>query len=223
MAHRPHGPILNRVCPAYCSHFKGDGVMRRPSLLLLVLLFSTSSSCDAQRKAGSAPFGLEWGAEAADIAGATPTNQRGWFNSESVPVPHTSFESYSLVISPSHGLCEIAAMGKTITGSHGVELRSEFEALKSALESKYGPPANSVDLLQSGSIWDEPEDYAMALRQQDRHLAAIWEEDGSVAGVTGIGLIAKGLSSSKTYVVLQYAGPNPECSRELAAVDDSAL
>ena len=34
-----------------------------------------------------------------------------------------------------------------------------------------------VDVLLPGSIWDEPEDWMMALRQNERQLQAVWDED----------------------------------------------
>ncbi len=60
--------------------------------------------------------------------------------------------------------------------------------------AKYGK-RTKYDYLRSGSIWDEPKDWMMSLRQEERTLALFWSIDnGSVLAehVSGISLQAKG-------------------------------
>jgi hypothetical protein len=95
--------------------------------------------------AGDGPFGLDAGLtkkNIEDMTGQTldvsETSTNLYF-SKNIPKANSNFESYALVISPSVGLCQIRAIGKTInTDSFGIELKSAFEDLKSSLDSIYG-------------------------------------------------------------------------------------
>ena len=55
------------------------------------------------------------------------------------PIPNHVFESYLLIISPTHGLLKLSAIGADVaTGDTGSELMSQFDTVVAAISSKYG-------------------------------------------------------------------------------------
>ena len=72
-----------------------------------------------------------------------------------------------------------------------------------------------ADFLLRGSIWDEPEDWMMALRRNERQLQAVWEGQAMSNSVASVILGASALSTSDGYLVLQYSFENEElCDAE---------
>ena len=72
-----------------------------------------------------------------------------------------------------------------------------------------------ADYLLPGSIWDEPEDWMMALRQNERRLQAVWKGSTLPNEVLTIILDASALSGSQGYLLLQYSFENEElCDSE---------
>ena len=120
------------------------------------------------------------------------------------PMPHPDFETYMVGISPSTGLAEVVALSKDIqTNVYGEGVQSKFEEVKTALDMKYGTPANAFDFLRSGSLWDKPEDWMMGLVKEDRTLDTFWK-----VGDVSIDLEAKALSQEKGYLRLAYQFSN---------------
>ena len=58
---------------------------------------------------------------------------------------------------------------------YGNDHRRAFDDLTEKTVAKFGEPENKYDFLQSGSIWNEPEDWLMSLRKKERHLTWTWE------------------------------------------------
>ena len=82
------------------------------------------------------------------------------------------------------------------------------------------------DFLRSGSIWDEPEDWAMGLYKEERVLQSFWtfSPARSEDGVQAVYLTANALSSSKGYVSLFYEFSNfDQCSKELDKAKNAAF
>ena len=170
------------------------------------------------------PFGISMGLSKSgveSVVGAPLTEVEGQpnlFVTTMPPRPHPSFENYVLKILPTAGVCQVRAIGVTIrSSSHGVEIQQAFNDLTTMVGDTYGE-YRRVDVLLPGSIWDEPEDWMMALRQNERQLQAVWDEDkGSTLSneVSSIILGTSALSSSEGYLILQYSFENEElCDSE---------
>jgi hypothetical protein len=110
--------------------------------------------------------------------------------------------------------------------SFGSQIKSTFKSIEEALVEKYGAVTKRYDFLQSGSIWNEPEDWAMALSKEERHLGSYWTFSPARTedGVQSIFLNANALSSSKGYVSLDYESSNfDQCSKELNKATNDAF
>lgn len=124
-------------------------------------------------------------------------------------------------------MCWIKAIGKDIsTSAYGVELKLEFEEMNEKLTKAYGA-GETTDILMSGSIWDEPKDFMMALIKKERFLMVIWDEEKASdlkENLTQVGLIASPIGRSKGYLLVEYSFSNKEnCDKEIAAQEDGAL
>jgi hypothetical protein len=127
---------------------------------------------------------------------------------KTVPKPHRSFEQYILFISREDGLLKMKAISTDIeSASDGAQVRDLFNQLKDALTSVYSKPTNDFDFVQSGSLWDKPEDFMMALLKQERTLNVFWASTPSQPfkdKIEDVDLEAIGLSTSKAYLILGY-------------------
>ena len=170
------------------------------------------------------PFGISMGLSKSGVEAVVGTplteaeGQPNLFTTTMPPRPHPSFENYVLKILPTAGVCQVRAIGVTIrSSSHGVEIQRTFNDLTTMVSDTYGE-YQEVDFLLPGSIWDEPEDWMMALRQNERQLQAVWDQDkGSTLsnGISSIILGTSALSSSQGYLILQYSFENEElCDSE---------
>lgn len=177
------------------------------------------------------PFGLSFGASREALVKLVgPIKQTdaasGGMVVSSVPKPHPDFESYLVMASATHGLCKVTAVGETIQiNSFGNQIKEKFTELASTIQAKYGP-GQRQDFLQAGSIWNEPEDWAMALAKEERVLAMIWETPKVPAGsaLSAIMLRAHALNTSAAYVILTYeARTFAACASELQAPTRSVL
>ncbi|BDM23649.1 hypothetical protein KMS_R34060 [Pseudomonas sp. LRP2-20] len=174
--------------------------------------------------AGSGPFGLEAGLSKDLIERMTgqlltvEDEAQSLYMLESPPKPNDAFEQYGLIISPTVGLCQIRAIGKTInTNDYGHQLRDAFNGLQSALTTVYGKP-QVLDALMPGSIWKDSRDWMMALRKKDRSLIAEWKSTQSAplkSDVKNITMVARAQNTDKGYIVAQYSFSNePTCEAE---------
>lgn len=122
------------------------------------------------------PFGLHMGMTLTEIGGNPKKAAPGMYIVTSVPEPHSAFESYVLQVGPEAGLCWVKGIGKNIqTSVYGVELKSAFNQMKERLQQFYGAP-DVTDFLMTGSIWNEPKDWMMALIKKERALGATWKD-----------------------------------------------
>lgn len=137
---------------------------------------------------------------------------------EHAPKSNPAFETYAVVISPTVGLCQIRAIGKTITTNRfGHQLKSNFDELKSSLTSIYGAP-KTLDLLMPGSIWKDPDDWMMGLYKKDRNLVSQWAGTASAPlknSLESVIMEARALGTDSGFVMLQYSFTNqPQCEAE---------
>jgi hypothetical protein len=143
-----------------------------------------------------------------------------------VPIPNPEFESYVARISPSSGVCRVSGLGKTHTNDrYGFETRSAFARLKASLGARYGSSKN-YDFLNAGSIWNDPQDWHMALQKEERTLASFWSkehESALPATISGIMLDTRAVSSGP-YLALAYEFTNmTDCSARKQAQEEAGL
>lgn len=182
---------------------------------------------------GVGPFGLESGLTKKNIEDMIGKelkpfeNVPNLYTSQSLPKKNADFEAYGLLISPKSGLCEIRALGISIdTDSYGLALQSKYKELLDSLSSIYGRPEKN-DLLLSGSIWKEPQDWMMALNKKERFLSAQWK--GTLTApfknnLVSVSMEARANNSSKGYIYLQYDFNNIDaCNSEIEDAKKSSL
>ena len=173
----------------------------------------------------SGPFGFKIGLTRENIESMITgeirlvDDEQNLYLTNSSPKKNSEFASFGLVISPTVGLCQIRAIGNDIkTNSYGQPLRQEFNGLVNTLESLYGKPKQE-DILLSGSIWRNPQDWMMGLYKQERYLSARWKEQNDNMKeneLSSIAVEARADSGSNGYIFLQYTfANNPECVKEI--------
>jgi hypothetical protein len=105
-------------------------------------------------------------------------------------------------------------------------VRDAYDRLKAALIARYGPPSE-FDYLKSGSIWREPREWVMAVKQKERRLVAFWSSDSGAnlpSDVTGISLEVNAFRSDASYVDLTYEFANfPKCMARFSVADAEGL
>lgn len=143
------------------------------------------------------------------------------------PKPNSSFAQFAVVISPTAGLCQIRAVSKDIqSNSFGYQLKSSFDEMKESLTEVYGKPS-LMDTLIAGSIWREPKEWMMSLRQKERYLSVAWASNTASPlkyNLSEIEMDARASSSDVGYYMLQYTFNNWNvCESEAKAKARSSL
>lgn len=176
------------------------------------------------------PFGLKMGltrAQAGEvISGLTiDTDHPMWSDAPTVPVPHPYFESYILQFSKKSGLCAIHGIGKDIvSGSSGIQIRTQFDSLNEALTEKYGTGKKydySSDSDNSTDFW------MMHLLQKDQVLAEVWSNKTKATlsnNISSILIQAHANNMSTGYINIEYEFDNiGDCVAEEKAKTNKAL
>ncbi|MBF6022800.1 hypothetical protein [Lysobacter niastensis] len=176
------------------------------------------------------PFGLRMGLSPAEAKAATSSLEEsdqgpGIYRTNSVPVSHPDFESYSLLFSQKSGLCKVVAIGKDIqSGDTGYEVRSAFDAIDKAITGKYGK-GKKYDF--TSERYDSPEFWMMYLLKKNRTLAKVWsKEEGSslTSNLGSITLEAGATDMSTGYLVMRYEFQNmSDCVAEGEAEKNKGL
>ncbi|WP_455233444.1 hypothetical protein [Geopseudomonas aromaticivorans] len=164
--------------------------------------------------AHAGPFGLEMGESLAQLQGRMALTKVGeyQYGAKATPKSHPAFEEYLLVITPKHGLCKVMAATPDIkSSSFGTEVQGKFESLEAAVTSRYGA-GEKLDFLKKGSIWDDPNEWMMALVKKERSLMTYWGGKGKSLqdNVAMIQLSAGAHQSSAGYVTLGYEFKNSD-------------
>lgn len=191
--------------------------------LIIGLVFGlVSSGCIA-----NAPFGLRVGmslSEVKKVAGNPTLIDTYNYRFSKVPVSHSSFVDYGMIITPKHGLCKIFAFGEALpANSYGDSVKREFTKIEKSISSKCGEPLGVNDYLKTGSIWSNPNEWMMGLYKEERKLNAGWDV-GEKNGVDFIALKAGALNSGKGILSLTYELSNIEgCLAELSSASNEGL
>ncbi|MBA3340609.1 MAG: hypothetical protein H0T48_02110 [Gemmatimonadaceae bacterium] len=132
-----------------------------------------------------------------------------------------------MAFSPSTGgLCKVMAASSSINNdSYGVATQRKFKEIKAALTAKYGATDREFDFLHAGSIWNEPRDWMLAVRQNERSLAAFWSKDKTLTHpLTEIALVVRADGWDTGYITVGYEFANSKsCLKEVAAQKNSNL
>ena len=129
--------------------------------------------------ANAGPFGIEMGMTLQQIESLSGAAAKEFGIGYEIQPPkvHPSFDVYVALISPTLGVYKIVAFGKSKTvSSFGTELKSDFDKIRKQIEVVYGP-SKVFDFLKYGSIWKEPNDWMMGLKQKERTLVAFWDDE----------------------------------------------
>lgn len=176
------------------------------------------------------PFGLEMGmtlSQLKKISDVKPSKVSYIYLASKLPKGNNSFEEYSLFISPKTGLCKIRGIGKDIdTSVYGTAIISEFDKIDQLLSNKYGE-RKKFDYLKSESIWSKDNEWTMALKLEERVLAAFWKEAYASKlsdNIKNILLQANGINQNKGYIDISYEFDNFSiCSGEFKHMEQDSL
>ncbi|WP_051935360.1 hypothetical protein [Deinococcus sp. YIM 77859] len=187
----------------------------------LALLLLASTPATAQTGGPVEPFGLRQGLPISELLkmGAKPLETPGYYRLDRVPNPNSNFEFYTVKASPEQGLCRVRGVGVIIRNDKsGYRTRQVFNDLETSLNNKYGKGLR-FDFLKSSSIWDETNDWMMAIRTEDRYLTTFWSVSEGLKlprGLDNIMLNVNALNSSDGYVDVSYEFSNMKaCTDEL--------
>ena len=197
---------------------------RRMMMVVGVAVVSAVATGAAQDR--PAPFGIRMGAPKQTLKVESEVGG-SLVRLASVPRPHPDLETYLAQATPQAGVCFVKGVGKTVTTSvYGESVQTTFNDLKTQLEGVYGP-ATVVDRLKPGSIWDEPNDYTMALLKKERTLMATWGsfKGGQVApGLQTVALVMVGLSRDTAFGTVEYYFTNYDaCEAEAKGLKANAF
>lgn len=193
--------------------------MRKILIVLFVTLVCMPPSAFAQA------FGIAMGESVASIKNSTEIRP-GYYSVE-VPSPHSEFESYVVRASDTHGACVVRGVGKDhINDRFGISVKRAFESLETILENNYGPFLKN-DFLRGGALWDDSNEWVMAIRQNERVFQSVWDRDENSrlpSNIKSIILQVNATSSDSSWIALQYTYINIDaCEEELSSAEASGL
>ena len=194
------------------------GIIRREILAIFFLIFFSSNSV-------AGPFGLEMGKKFEDYPSVTFKKMEGTsYQVINIPIPNRLMSAYLVAYTEKTGICFIKAVSKNITTSqYGTELNTQYNSISDALTKKYlgAYTKEKNNFLQSGSIWNEPRDYMMALVKKERYMITSWEAKSNSSDVAEIFLAQKALSQEEGYLILEYYGRGWDYCQKETKKDDA--
>jgi hypothetical protein len=147
------------------------------------------------------PFGL--------LAGSTPSGKTARYIVDfyTVPNPHPDMKAYVGMWDPDNGLLNVTAHSEVFqedqTGFLATRL---YDRLKRQLSLVYGP-CHSLEYLDRNSIWDNENEFARSVLENDRVHLSQWNEESESkldSGVRNIKLYVTSDSDESLRVVLCY-------------------
>ena len=108
---------------------------------------------------------------------------------------------------------------------YGHGIRSWMDGIRSALNGKYGA-SDDFGFLRPGALWKEPQDWVMAVRQNERQHGFAWK-DATAGEDEDFALIqfwVEATSSRESFAILEYRGRNFDaCVAAIQAEENSAF
>lgn len=187
---------------------------------ILALSFCISAQADG-------PFGLEFGLKLDALRAKTPveqTNARSVYKTSVPPIPHESFSSYLMLITPEHGLCSVTGIGHALPDdADHLRLQDEIDSVERQLTHKYGRPLGAgSDMNESAAR--EAATKAHAPFDPDRTVQ--WTDDFKPLRdrISLITLKAKRITSTLSRIEVSYGTKNSlECAFKSAARSNDGL
>jgi hypothetical protein len=174
-------------------------------LLFLISAFIISDVAHAQA------FGVKKGVPVTQYGGRPINASSQYHFAINVPTPNGEFESYMAIATPETGICKVTGLGLTHRNdTYGSKTIAAFQALKSALRSRYGS-STDYNHLQSGAMWKKPNEWVWSIYKDERRLVSYWfaEKGASLpSGVTSISLTTKAVGPESPYLTLTYEFDN---------------
>ena len=192
---------------------------------LLNLTCVAVATLSAQAAFADGPFGVTPGAPISSLTVLEEVETYKYL--VTVPKPHQEFELFIVKATPNAGICQINAAGKDHENdAYGTSVLTAFDTLKSQLESRYGVAQDNT-FMRSGALWTEADEWVMSILQNERSQQFEWENvalpDADI-GISEILLNVSALSSSTSYIALQYRfGNYTECEREINEASQNTL
>jgi len=185
---------------------------------LLAILLATGIMPAA---ANANAFGVEMGEPVSELNVVSDLGD--WLYQVSPPTPVSSFETYVVYALPKAGSCIVRGVSKIYERDrYGIDVRKDFSRISGLLDKKYGT-GQLLDHLLPGALWDKPEDWVFAIRQNERYYQAEWKVEDK-EGLHDIIMVVSATSPSKSWIVLQYRFSNFEdCEKEAAEKEAGGL
>ena len=184
--------------------------------LIFTILLLCSGMANAQA------FGVNMGEPVSKYAGVAS----GDFTYRvKVPQPNSEFEFYTVLATPSTGICSITGYGKDYKNdAYGTQVRSSYNGLQEALNSKYGRN-KSFDFIRNGALWDDADEFIWSLHKNERTLTTYWDDEelsNMPANMGSVNLRVTAVSPQAAYVVLTYRFDNIDACLSLIGKKESA-
>jgi len=143
------------------------------------------------------------------------------------PKPHSAFESYAVRASDKHGICWVKGIGKDISDNgYGSTTKMKHSELQSVLSKAYGEVSDTSDIIIPGALWDDSDEWLMAIKQNQRVYTVSWK-DLDVLGKPELESIYLGVGSSGSstgYINLEYYSKVYEdCTTAISESESDAL
>ena len=191
----------------------------------LIIIALTTLLAMSGTGASAQAFGIEKGSPIGSLNVVREVDE--FYYIVTVPKPHPEFESYAVRTSSETGVCKVTGIGKDHDSDrYGTSVKSAFSSLSNSLNNIYG--ANkSFDFLNFGALWDEPNEWVMSLKQNERSYSTYWDEEEKSdmpEGLRSVSLHVKSTSSDSAYIVLKYEFDNFDvCLKISESQDESGL
>jgi hypothetical protein len=178
----------------------------RVALAAAVLILAAAPPAWAENV--SAPFGLKWGMQVADLKAAgieihstTKTGNLTVVTAEQVPDEFSDTYLVSMLFDRDLGLVKVRWTGKDIeddpTGRQG---RATYAEMKKFVADKYGKPTDET-LVVGARLFDQEDEFYQCLSYEGCGVwSAIWEEKPS----GGVLLSVEGLGAGKGFVQVDF-------------------
>ena len=194
---------------------------------LAIILFVVGMT---QAAPAAGPFGLRFGMTAAQarVMGAMRVADiPNAYTLRTVPNGNSAFESYSLFISPTHGLCSVSGTGPDITNdAGGTRTRYAFAGLRATFVSIYGRPTSTEDSLKAGSVYSTESDWLTGILLGDRHYTATWDTLDHAklpASYRSIQLYISPSGRSTGSIAVNYVTQDSHCLDDIRNADKNGL
>ena len=189
------------------------------SAVIASLLASSQTALSAAAE-GEGPFGFVMGSDVAEYDCLLLT---GGKYTCAAPKAHSNFETYIVQATSEQGICWIKGVGRDVSDTgHGLGLKQKTDGIASQIRSVYGSPTGRDDFLLATSIWDEFDDWMMAVAVGDRYYRHNWTNVG-IRGVDDITVAALAKSSQTGYVIVEFSSESYGACQANQDAEDSSV